>query len=145
MIWLMGYTVIETAILFAGAGLAFNLAMDSQNLNQPLIIGCALAGLLVGILFAWLMRRFFEKAPAMGWVWAYTFLSSWVIGGGVFYLTVADPNRPLVLLAMSCCLGTLPGLIMGWLLARANPALSVKIQPEPEPVLGRAIFGQPAL
>lgn len=145
MIWLMGYTVIETAVLFAGCGLAFNLAIDSQKLNEPLVAGSAIAGLVVGLFFAWLMRRFFEKAPAMGWVWAYTFLAGWVIGGGVFYLTVADPNRPVVLVAMSCCLGTLPGLVMGWLLARAHPALLVKAPPEPEPTFGTAIFGQPAL
>ena len=147
MILLLAFIVVESVVLFAGCGLAFNLALDSRNLNLPLVIGCGGAGLVLGIVFAWLVRRFFDKAPAVGWVWAYTLLSGWVIGGGVYYLTVAEADRPWVLIAMSCCLGTLPGLGMGWLLAWIRPALWLKVpiaQPDTlQAQTGRALFMGP--
>lgn len=149
MILLLAFIVVESVVLFTGCGLAFNLAMDSHSLNLPLVLGCGGAGLALGILFAWLVRRFFDKAPAVGWVWVYTFLTGWVIGGGVYYLTVAEADRPWILIAMSCCLGTLPGLGMGWLLARIRPALWLKVPVAPaqndfQAQTGQALFMAPA-
>lgn len=143
MIFLLAFIVVESVVLFSGCGLAFNLAIDSHNLNLPLVVGCGVAGLALGLVFAWLVRRFFDKAPAVGWVWAYTFLSGWVIGGGVYYLTVAEADRPWVLIAMSCCLGTLPGLGMGWLLARIRPALWLKVPAPENTQAGQALFAAP--
>lgn len=143
MILLLAFIIVESGVLFAGCGLAFNLAIDSHNLNVPLVVGCGGVGLVLGILFAWLVRRFFDKAPAVGWVWFYTVLSAWVIGGGVYYLTVAEADRPWVLIAMSCCLGTLPGLGMGWLLARIRPALWLRVPVAPVFPAGESMFAVP--
>jgi len=48
---------------------------------------------------------------------------------------------------MSCCLGTLPGLGMGWLLARIRPALWLKVPvapAQPQVQAGQAFFMAPA-
>ena len=116
MVSLIIYIVVEALVLTVGIGFGMDFVLSEQpgsSINWPVITGCTVIGLLLGLLFAWLVTQIFLRPPKTFWLWVYTFISGWFIGGLSFYLRAGSTNNPWQVTGMATTFGTLPGLFIG--------------------------------
>ena len=116
---ILAYIVIEAAALGAALGIAANNAVSDQA-DALLLFGLAGAafGAVIGAGVAWTARNGLRTVPAWLPLYALTPVTGWTIGAFVFWqragIEGAD-GRPIATWAL---LGTLPGAVIGFLLAR---------------------------
>ncbi|HEX2913508.1 MAG TPA: hypothetical protein VH186_22080 [Chloroflexia bacterium] len=125
---LVSFILIETSILLMGAAVVLDSAFNKQS-GQTIVFtgGGVLAGLLLGSLIAWVIKRNLRVGAQLvtAPLWLAVVISSWVVGGFVFMLRAAQPNDWRLILA-AVELGSVPGLAVGgffsWQLTRLKPA-----------------------